>query len=382
MMLVGSLVVSAVFLAIVNLIALRDTRAGLAVVLLICGMAGLCGLLLAPTILLDAVFVFIAAANCLSHPRHPGRFLKSSLVATAATYALLSIYAYFDTRSWLQMRDKFPLASLEERLPHEKHSHAEAQKPGPSRERENHDDGIQVLEWKIEKAKRYFIGGRTKSLERLHASYVGIFVESPGFGASRMLGIPRIEELEVHDRGPIRQSRKTGENDDDPTPSREPFSPGVAAAMEIGGKEQAELLDAHTDAVADFVNPDGFGYFRDLRHVAGFDAHRFQKYPLQLEKLKMERLELVSILKHDPPAVYVSENLPRMDELGNAGTRPLDEFEKTALDALYAGQDIKFMQTVHQLRMLGSLRATRQCVKCHEVKRGELLGAFSYRFEW
>jgi hypothetical protein len=29
--------------------------------------------------------------------------------------------------------------------------------------------------------------------------------------------------------------------------------------------------------------------------------------------------------------------------------------------------------------MLGSLRAAKQCLDCHNVQRGELLGAFSYR---
>jgi hypothetical protein len=28
--------------------------------------------------------------------------------------------------------------------------------------------------------------------------------------------------------------------------------------------------------------------------------------------------------------------------------------------------------------MLGSLRAAKQCLECHSVERGELLGAFSY----
>ncbi len=30
------------------------------------------------------------------------------------------------------------------------------------------------------------------------------------------------------------------------------------------------------------------------------------------------------------------------------------------------------------VQMLGALRAARQCTKCHQVERGELLGAFSY----
>jgi hypothetical protein len=29
-------------------------------------------------------------------------------------------------------------------------------------------------------------------------------------------------------------------------------------------------------------------------------------------------------------------------------------------------------------RMLGSLRAAKQCLECHSAERGKLLGAFSY----
>lgn len=31
-----------------------------------------------------------------------------------------------------------------------------------------------------------------------------------------------------------------------------------------------------------------------------------------------------------------------------------------------------------RLRMLGSLRTTKQCIECHSVRRGELLGALTY----
>jgi hypothetical protein len=31
-----------------------------------------------------------------------------------------------------------------------------------------------------------------------------------------------------------------------------------------------------------------------------------------------------------------------------------------------------------RIRMVGSLRAGKNCLECHSVRRGELLGAFSY----
>src|SRR5262249_61836230 len=93
----------------------------------------------------------------------------------------------------------------------------------------------------------------------------------------------------------------------------------------------------------------------------------------------VERLELVGLLKYEEPVVYLSDYLPRMDELRDAPTRPLDAFEQEALAALRGGQDLMVQDGPDRMRMLGSLRAAKQCLRCHRVEHGELLGAFSYR---
>jgi hypothetical protein len=68
-----------------------------------------------------------------------------------------------------------------------------------------------------------------------------------------------------------------------------------------------------------------------------------------------------------------------MDELSNARTLSLDTFEMKALEGLLGGEDLMVQKLPQHLRMLGSIRAVEQCVRCHRVKRGELLGAFSYQ---
>jgi hypothetical protein len=68
-----------------------------------------------------------------------------------------------------------------------------------------------------------------------------------------------------------------------------------------------------------------------------------------------------------------------MMALQKAETRPLTKFETRALKSLREGDDLVTEATTEQIRMLGSLRASKQCLACHEVKRGELLGAFSYK---
>ncbi|HEY8504829.1 MAG TPA: hypothetical protein VIL46_09620 [Gemmataceae bacterium] len=95
---------------------------------------------------------------------------------------------------------------------------------------------------------------------------------------------------------------------------------------------------------------------------------------------ELTSLQLVSLLKFDAPAVYVSPNMPRMDELRDAPVRALDDFERRALAELRWGEDLVAEASPQRFRMLGALRAARQCLDCHSAERGDLLGAFSYEF--
>ena len=85
------------------------------------------------------------------------------------------------------------------------------------------------------------------------------------------------------------------------------------------------------------------------------------------------------MLKHEQPQVYQSKNLPNMQELETVPTRSLDGFESAALNKLRGGEDLIVSTGSHEIRMLGSLRAAKQCMECHQVDRGTLLGAFTYR---
>jgi len=90
-------------------------------------------------------------------------------------------------------------------------------------------------------------------------------------------------------------------------PSYEPGSP-TEQTSNIG----AEGL--HNDAVSDFIHPKGFGYVKDRQRVAGFQSHRFRKIP-EAKEVEVARLELVSLLMHKEPSVYLSDRLPQMDAL-------------------------------------------------------------------
>jgi hypothetical protein len=81
---------------------------------------------------------------------------------------------------------------------------------------------------------------------------------------------------------------------------------------------------------------------------------------------------------HEEPVAYVSEHLPKMDELREAPTRALDNFEEMGLKQIQRGEDLYARESGSTLRLLGAIRATKQCTTCHACDRGDLLGAFSY----
>ena len=141
----------------------------------------------------------------------------------------------------------------------------------------------------------------------------------------------------------------------------------------------AAALMQHETNVLHFANTKKFGYVRDREHAAGFLPHEFIDEPAGFRSWKIQKLELISLLKFDEPAVYISNELPKMKDLKDAKTRPLDSFESQALTALRHGDDLQVQSSPDSIRMLGSIRALKQCIQCHSVERGDLLGAFSYQ---
>ena len=141
----------------------------------------------------------------------------------------------------------------------------------------------------------------------------------------------------------------------------------------------------HRTAVLGFLEPDRMGYIRSRDAVAGFESHGFSSLEKEwagtskdTARWQVVRLELVSLLRHEEPCVYVAESLPQMDELADVPHRPLNDFEASALPALQTDKDLVIDQRPERIAMLGSLRAGKKCLECHEGQRGRLLGAFSY----
>jgi len=282
-------------------------------------------------------------------------FLPYSLAALLVAYGFVAWSAWGGYERALALRDRYPLESMTDRVP----------EPRPTDARPPADKGLTDLEYEV----RGNYSLRTHGLRQLHEWTTEAFVNSPGFGVTRMMPMPTEESLKV------RSDRL------DPPP--QPESPGPA--WELGGvqftlpeHDRKAAHQLHTAGLIDFVNPDGWGYVRPGRTAAGFLPHAFSRVPTGRE-WKVVRVELVGLLKHPEPVVYPSDRLPAMADLKDAPTRPPDAFEAAGVTAVRRGEAGFVGRRGDEVRYVGAVRSATACVGCHGGERGDLLGAFSYR---
>ena len=275
-----------------------------------------------------------------------------------------------------ELREQFPFESLAPRLKYEEHRAAEVVPLSPAaQERLAEKDRLAEESSKV---KHYWLNLRRDSLAKLHSDEVEKFVAREGFGVSRM-PTPGPSFLPLSP--PPQLALPSAEID---PPQNEPLVEAGAVDLPVRG----DLANLHVRSEDIFASPQRLGYVKDRDHVAGFGSHAFDQLPRLThndqwqaepqEQWAMRRLELVSLLKHDTPRVYISDELPRLDKVGKAATRELGGFEADALDKLSAGEDVVTQASRNRIEMLGALRASKNCLECHDVKHGQLLGAFSY----
>jgi hypothetical protein len=292
-------------------------------------------------------------------------------------------------RSWSELKGRYPLESVSGRLAYEtKVAERERIVAQP-----NQVSAAPVLPEATlarlndqERYQRWSWIRRSDSLRVVHGTYVEQFITSPGFGVTRMpLPSPYSIEIGETRRNALHKLDERPDTDGSPEPDRAPRSDDEDSPPPTSSFSGL-LGELHRQSRQEFLDPDTFGYVRDRDHVAGFLPHGFSDRlpPLRPEtppgRWLTVRVELVSMLKHERPMAYVSEHLPNMTELRDAPVRELNRFERRAFGSLIEGEDLVSEAEVDRIRALGSLRATRQCVDCHRVERGTLLGAFSYEF--
>jgi hypothetical protein len=300
-----------------------------------------------------AVLMLLLTTNSISQRKV---FVPLSLLAFAIVFGVNSWIAW---RSCTELRDQHRFESLEARLPNRT---LEAVNSSPKT-----SESFGNLESHVENVLAQN-SVRPAALRRLHERAVFVFVSQPNFGVFRGMSVAEWG-LKLGVRGDQAVSQPGGRS----LSSEQNESVGKI------GKADQELAKMHETGALDFIYPNGFGYFKDRQHVVGFQSHQFSQLPDSGKRWKLQSLDLVGLVVHEKPVAYISENLPRMDELRKVPLRDLNAFESAGLTALRKGDEL-FVREMpdSSVRMLGALRAMKQCINCHGGARGDLLGAFSY----
>jgi hypothetical protein len=307
---------------------------------------------------LNMLLLWIAAASTFTIRRTPVRVLALTTIATVLAYAYFLPEKLNREAEIARIVARNPFESLNERLP----ELPKISRDSPPKDANALDGFEEQIVWQQGFSVRNDYG---LGLKLLHDHSIKGFVDSWGFGVGRMP--PRYEyqfaERERSDPSPLQ-------------PQNPVYSHGSPPPPTLNAQ-----YSLHDEAKLDFLYQEGFGYFKDRQHVAGFRSHRFKNVPTYDQnrsqnppEWEVARLELVSLLMHKEPSVYLSDRLPQMDALKGVPTRPLDSFESEGLAVLRKGEDMY----VRGDRMFGSIRSTKQCLACHGGDRGMLLGAFTY----
>jgi len=240
---------------------------------------------------------------------------------------------------------------------------------------------------------------RNRMLENFHGQATNAFTAIPGFGMERMRPLYKQIPFEIPDfsttevevvqeiappkvlEDVFAKSLAEFRNPSKPLPvsNKKDFSPlGLDPKGGFGGSFggtvtrglQLRLLD-----LVGLIDPDG------PRVHSGGKA--FEVMRMTFEEGKKERAK-------NPGAAFDGGFQPNFgkpatakapDGTAKLETRPLDIFEIAGVAELSQGKQLFVRHKDNVIRMLGSLRASEQCLQCHtDNKKGDLLGAFSYTF--
>jgi hypothetical protein len=287
-------------------------------------------------------------------------FAYTLLVPMAVVYGLSFKQGAAEVQRLQALKARFPFESLSSRLAFEKQNLP----PNGKSMDPIHLNTIvttDLYEQDDYYERRYY--GRARGLRELHENARFHFARAAGFGFARMGSLTYM----VDDWEP-----------------RVPFE--MPYGVDLGSSpDRTNLYGVHRKVLTNFASPDRMGYARNVNEVAGFESHGLEDPPKWQSSTDdaplawhVTRLELVSLLRHEEPRVYVAKTMPEMDKLADIPTRALSDFEKDALTQIATQKDIVFRDDADHVLMVGALRAGKTCLECHEGQRGKLLGAFSY----
>jgi hypothetical protein len=363
-MLIFCLIMSLVMLLWVNALVGRSSPTpGQAILVAVCmAIVPTMSILFLPPVILQGVLTTFAIIAFMSGYLDKRGFQKVSFGAMGVAYLVIGFH------SWNQLGEiqaRYPLESMEARVPSVDH---ELETILPSVEVNlQRQDALQSTKPIFSTYAR-----RTEALKRLHERSLEVFAELPGFGVGRMVGFSEwafkpstFQQVGSRQQAPLEEA-SLGE---------------YALEAESTDFKSEKWLQMHQNTAINFASTDRNGYIRDRQAVAGFLAHQVEATPASIDPWKFQRVDLIGVLLGKAPRVYVSDQLPSMEKLHETPTRTLDEFEERGLQALREGEDLYQREFGDKLRVIGSLRNSKQCMDCHGKGRGQLLGAFSYVFK-
>lgn len=347
--------------ALANLIMLasKTWKGGVAFSLIVVFFS-LGAILGAMALLIELFILIVLWCSCRQPERQPGRF---ALLSTALTALLFLALGVPEAIKYESLKKQFAFESMESRVP------APATMVAVNTTLKDVAAArLNEIEDSFSYATRPVFGNRrTEAIQRLHEDTSSAFIRSAGFGVARTF---RADPTKIENE-PIPAI---------PLPAQRDPSTGDWSDNHMAKQPSMDepLTSIHLFSVMDFANPRGYGYVKNRREVAGFRSRYFQDKPADPPRMILNTLDLVGLLMHEAPVAYVSEHLPKMDELRDAPTRELDAFEQLGLKEIQQGEDLYARESDATLRLLGAIRATKQCTTCHACDRGDLLGAFSY----
>jgi hypothetical protein len=345
-----------------------------------------------PPAALASLALFVACLTQVRRQAQVGRVVAVGLIGLVVAMAGGAILSGSYLKGIRHLRESYPVVSLSSRLAYEA-------PPAAGRDLRSTPDpharfgpppkgtpAWAVLDSQTDLAAHHG-ERRGRALEEIHASTVEQFVNAPGFGVTRMSSIGEWSVRSYREPAGLLPGTVANES-----PSTHPGvlralpPPSVHRESKSADPLEGELWESHHRGLVDFFDSDDFGWVVDRDHVAGFLPHRFSSnfrsaFASEPAKWQLQRLELVSLRRFTQPMVYVTGiKLPQMDKIQNVPTRELNTFEAAALESLAKGEELLYELEGRRVLALGALRAREQCTKCHDVKRGALLGAFSYEF--
>lgn len=136
----------------------------------------------------------------------------------------------------------------------------------------------------------------------------------------------------------------------------------------------------HSAYVEKFIQSSGFGVSRMTQ-----DLRNYSELVLNGQHHVVEKVELIGLVKHPAPTAYLTFSTPPQKRLltneqvtAFIKTRALTTFETNALVELRNGRNEIVGAANGAPAILGGVRARKDCLKCHDGKAGNLLGALSY----